>query len=76
MDVARGRGVDRMDDDKVWSGFSMMAPRNVARAIATLLGALVVLVAALQGTALAATPELSISQPVSGTPTSQQTPVF
>ena len=46
-------GWDRMDDNKVWSGFSMTARRNVARAIATVLGALVVLVAVLQGTALA-----------------------
>ncbi|HTA34480.1 MAG TPA: Ig-like domain-containing protein [Solirubrobacteraceae bacterium] len=54
----------------------MTARRNVARAVATALGALIVLVAALQGTALAAAPELIIYQPVSGTATSEQTPVF
>lgn len=54
----------------------MTARRNVARTVATLLGALILLVAALEGTALAAEPELIIDQPVSGTTTSQQTPVF
>jgi Bacterial Ig-like domain/PKD domain len=63
-----------MDDNKVWSGFSMTVRRNVARAIATVLGALVVLVAALQGTALAAGPELTIAQPES--PSANQTPLF
>ena len=63
-----------MDDDKVWSGFSMTSRRNVARAIATVLGALVMLTAALQGTALAAGPALTIAQPES--PSANQTPVF
>ena len=54
----------------------MTARRNVARAVATVLGALIVLVAALQGTALAAEPELTISQPLSGTRTDDQTPLF
>jgi large repetitive protein len=63
-----------MDDDKVWSGFSMTSRRNVARAIATVLGALVMLAAALQGTALAAGPELTIAQPES--PSANQTPIF
>jgi hypothetical protein len=53
----------------------MTVRRHVARAIATALGALIVLVAALQGTAFAAAPALTIYQPVSG-PTSQQTPTF
>ncbi len=64
-----------MDDDKVWSGFSMTSRRNVARAIATVLGALVMLTAALQGTALAAGPELTI-QPLSGNATDDQMPTF
>ncbi len=53
----------------------MTARRNVARAVATVLGALIVLVAALQGTALAAAPELTI-QPFPGNATDSQTPVF
>ncbi len=53
----------------------MMARRSLARAIATALGALIVLVAALQGTALAAAPELTI-QPFPGNATDSQTPVF
>ena len=65
-----------MDDDKVWSGFSMMARRNVARAIATALGVLIVLVAAGQGVALAAAPELTIDEPLNATATANQTPVF
>jgi hypothetical protein len=64
-----------MDDDKVWSGFSMKARRNVARVIATVLGALIVLVAAQQGTALAAGPELTI-QPFPGNATDNQMPTF
>ncbi|MCW3019905.1 MAG: hypothetical protein JWN10_2213, partial [Solirubrobacterales bacterium] len=54
----------------------MMARRPVARAIATVLGALIVLVAAQAGTALAAAPELTIDQPLSSTATANQTPVF
>lgn len=65
-----------MDDDKVWSGFSMMARRNVARAIATALGVLIVLVAAGQGVALAGEPELTIDEPLNATATANQTPVF
>ena len=53
----------------------MTARRNVARAVVILLGALIVLVAALQGTALAAVPELTI-QPFPGNATDSQTPVF
>ena len=53
----------------------MMARRNLARAIATALGALIMLVAALQGTALAAAPELTV-QPFPGNATDSQTPVF
>ena len=53
----------------------MMGRRNLARAIATALGALIVLVAALQGTALAAAPELTI-QPFPGNATDSQMPVF
>jgi hypothetical protein len=69
-------GHDRMDDDMVGSGISMMAGRNLARAAATALVAIVVLIAALQGSALAAAPELVISQPLTGSATNQQTPVF
>jgi Bacterial Ig-like domain/PKD domain len=65
-----------MDDDMVGSGISMMAGRNVARAAATALAAAVVLIAALQGSALAAAPELTIGQPTQGSATDQQTPVF
>lgn len=53
----------------------MTARRNVARAVATVLGALIVLVAAQQGTALAAPPVLTI-QPFPGNATASQTPVF
>jgi large repetitive protein len=54
----------------------MMAGRNVARAFATALVALIALVAAQQGTALAAAPELTIEQPAAATATNNQTPVF
>lgn len=54
----------------------MMVRRHVARAIATALGALIVLVVAQQGTALAAAPELAIDQPLEATATANQTPVF
>jgi major membrane immunogen (membrane-anchored lipoprotein) len=65
-----------MDDDMAGSGISMMAGRNVARAAATALAAIVVLIAALQGSALAAAPELVINQPLTGSATNLQTPVF
>lgn len=54
----------------------MTAGRNVARAAVTALATIVVLIAALQGSALAAAPELLIKQPTSGSATNQQTPVF
>jgi large repetitive protein len=60
----------------VGSGISMTAARNLARAGATALVALVMLIAGHQGIAMAAAPELMIDQPVSGSATSQQTPVF
>jgi hypothetical protein len=65
-----------MDDDMAWSGGSMTAGRILARAVATMLAALVVLAAGHAGSALAATPELFIYQPASGTATSEQTPAF
>ncbi len=54
----------------------MTAGRNLARAAVTALAAVVVLLAALQGSALAAAPELVINQPTTGSATNQQTPVF
>ncbi|HEV3034924.1 MAG TPA: Ig-like domain-containing protein [Solirubrobacteraceae bacterium] len=54
----------------------MTTGRNIARAAATALAAIVVLIAALQGSALAAAPELVINQPLTGSAINQQTPVF
>ncbi len=54
----------------------MTAGRNLVRALVATLAALVVLIAGHQGVAMAAAPELMIDQPVSGSATSQQTPVF
>jgi uncharacterized surface protein with fasciclin (FAS1) repeats len=60
----------------VGSGISMTAGRNLARAAVTALAAVVVLLAALQGSAVAATPVLVIDQPLPESATSQQAPVF
>jgi large repetitive protein len=65
-----------MQDHMIWSGFSMMAGRNVARAAATALVTLVVLVLGFAGSAMAAAPEIAITEPLTGTSTNTQSPIF
>lgn len=54
----------------------MTAGKNVARALATVLVTLVALVVGFSGSALAAAPELAITQPLTGSFTNNQAPVF
>jgi hypothetical protein len=65
-----------MEDDMIGSGSSMTAGRNVARALATALVMLTVLVAAMAGTAMAAAPNITIAQPLTGTSTNKLNPAF
>ncbi len=53
-----------------------MAGRNVARVAALVSALLLVFVAGLTGSAVAATPEIAITQPLGGTSTRVQAPVF
>jgi large repetitive protein len=68
--------VNGMEDDMIGSGVSMTAGRNVARALATALVMLTVLVAAMTGTAMAAAPDITITQPLTGTSTNNLNPAF
>ena len=54
----------------------MTAGRNVARALVTALVMLAVLVAAMTGTAMAAAPDITITQPLTGTSTNELNPAF
>ena len=65
-----------MEDDMVWSGVSMTAGRNLARAVATVLAVLIVLAVGCGGVALAAEPVLAIDHPVADSYTNNQTPTF
>src|SRR5580692_4608087 len=72
----RSRTLHGMEDDMIGSGSSMTAGRNVARALATALVMLTVLVAAMAGTAMAAAPNITIAQPLTGTSTNKLNPAF
>ena len=65
-----------MEDDMVWSGVSMTAGRNLARAVATVLAVLIVLAVGCGGVALAAEPVLTIDHPLTESFTNDQTPAF
>jgi Bacterial Ig-like domain len=59
-----------------WSGFSMTAGRIVARSAAAVVLVLVLCAVGLAGSAIAAEPQLTITQPHNGTYTKQPLPVF
>jgi hypothetical protein len=65
-----------VEDDMIGSGVSMTAGKNVARAFATVLVTLVALVVGFSANAMAAAPELAITQPLTGTFTNSQTPLL
>src|ERR1035438_10855766 len=65
-----------MDHNMVWSGVPMIAGKDGARALATAILTLALLAVGPVAVAAAAPPSLTIEQPLAGSATNNQTPLF